>query len=109
MPCPLFRNQVEMVEDNLADLAPQARREIVGPSLFDLVNLSIQPEFALAFSLARMDVQGLVAFVRVEEEPPALHQQNRGHINVRLDSTARPPDCNISRIRQRPRKSGIRT
>lgn len=85
MSCPFFCDQVEMVKDNLANFTPQARREIVRPGLVDFINLGIKPEFALAFSLARMDVQRLVSFVGIEKQPPALHQQNRGHNSIGLN------------------------
>jgi hypothetical protein len=73
MPCPLFGNQIKMVEDNLAHFPPQARRKVIGSILFNLINFGVQPEFAFAVTLTRMNMQRLISLVRVEEEPPALH------------------------------------
>src|SRR5208337_3693535 len=72
-PPPLFGNQIEMVENNLPHLPPQWRRQIVGPRLFDPIDFGIQPEFALAVSLAPMNMQRLISLVRVKKEPPASH------------------------------------
>jgi hypothetical protein len=74
MPSPFFCNQVKMVEDDLAYFPPKSRREVVRPILFDLINFGIEPEFALAVTLPRVNVQWLVPLIRVKEEPPTLHQ-----------------------------------
>jgi hypothetical protein len=74
MPSPFVCDQVKMVENDLAYFPAKPRCEAVRPILFDLINFSIEPEFALAVALPRVNVQWLVPLIRVKEEPPTLHQ-----------------------------------
>jgi hypothetical protein len=70
---------IEMFEDYLAYLAPETRRAVVFKILDDIETVRVQPILALRVSLHRMHVHRLVALVRVEMKPPALHEENSGH------------------------------
>jgi len=76
---PRFHDQIEVIEDDLAHLAAQARGEIVGPRLFDLVKIGPKSVFAFRVPLAAVDVHGLVAFIHVEKDPPVLNQKDGWH------------------------------
>jgi hypothetical protein len=67
---PSRHDLIEMLKNDLAHLPPQPRRAIVLELLFDIEGLRVQP---LGFSLLRMHVHRLIALIRIEVEPPALH------------------------------------
>jgi hypothetical protein len=69
---------LEMLENYLAHLASQTRRAVVFKILDDIETVRIQPILALRISLHRMHVHRLVALVRVEMKPPALHIEDVG-------------------------------
>ena len=70
---------IEVLEDYLAHLASQTRREVVFKILSDIEAVGDQAILALCISLHRMDVHWLIALVRVEMEPPTLNIKNSGH------------------------------
>jgi hypothetical protein len=76
---PRRHDLIEMLKDDLAHLAPQPRRTVVLKPLFDIEGFRMQPILALGFSLLRMHVHWLIALIRIEVKPPALHIENGGH------------------------------
>src|ERR1017187_1048661 len=76
---PGHNDLIKMLEDDLAHLASQSRRRVVFKILDDIETVRMQPVLALCISLHRMHMHRLVALVRVEMEPPALHVENGWH------------------------------
>ena len=70
---------VKMLKNDLTYLASQPRRTVVLKLLIDIEGVRVQPILALRFSLHRMHVHWLIALIRKEVEPPALHKENGRH------------------------------
>ena len=70
---------IEMLTDDLADLASQARRAVVLKIFNDIEAVGMQPILTLGITLDRMHMHRLIALVRVEMEPPTLHIENGWH------------------------------
>jgi hypothetical protein len=73
-----------VIKDDFAHFTPQPGRQIAGPGFLDFINVRTQPIFAFRISFGRMNVNRLIAFVRIEEKTPAQNHQYRGHEIVLL-------------------------
>jgi len=76
---PGVNDLVEMLKDNLTDLASQPRRTVVFELLSDIETVRMHPILELRVSLYSMHVHRFIALIRAEREPPALHIENSGH------------------------------
>lgn len=79
MPLPGFNDLIEVLEDNLPDLAPQARRTVIFELLTNVEAIWKEPIFTFRISLCRVYVHRLCTFVRVEKQSPPLHEENGWH------------------------------
>ena len=75
---PGINDLFEVREDYLSHLASQAWRAVVLKFFDDIETVGLQPILAFRISLHRMHVHRLIALVRVEMKPPALHIENSG-------------------------------
>jgi hypothetical protein len=76
---PSRNDLIEMFKDYLSHLATQTRRAVVFKILNDIETVRLDPILALRISLHRVHVHRLIALVRIEMKPPALHIENSGH------------------------------
>jgi hypothetical protein len=70
---PSGNDLIEMFKDYLTDFASQTWRAVVLELLDDIETVWMQPGLAFRISLHRMYMYWLVALVRIEMKPPALH------------------------------------
>src|SRR5690242_20092954 len=70
-PCSYYL--IEMLKDDLTNLAMQARRAVVLKIFNDIETVGMQPILTLGITLHRMHMHRFIALVRVEMEPPTLH------------------------------------
>jgi hypothetical protein len=68
-----------MIENNLADLAPQSGVHTARPRFLHVEQLRAQPELALGVTLLGVNVNRFLAFIGIEENPPAADLQNGRH------------------------------
>ena len=52
---------------------------MINKVVFDIETLGLQPILAFCIPLHRMHVYRLIALIRVEMKPSALHIENSGH------------------------------
>jgi hypothetical protein len=76
---PSGNDLIEMVKDYLTHFASQTWRAVILEILGDIETVRMQPILAFCISLHRVHVHWLIALVRIEMKPPALHVENRGH------------------------------
>jgi hypothetical protein len=76
---PRINDLFEVREDYLSHLASQTWRAVVSIFFHDIEPVGLQPKLAFRLSFHGVHVHRLIALVRVEMKPPALHIENSGH------------------------------
>jgi hypothetical protein len=67
---PLRDNVIEVLKDNLSDLAVVFGSHVIGKGFADFVIFNIQPILAVHLRLAGMDMNRFAAFIGVKEKTP---------------------------------------